>query len=122
MWTRRKKIEVTAQQPVTTSDAEPVAPPANVASSEEAEIKDQQAPSELSESTSTPVVQVADQEEDQLVPLAPIETAAQTNEAGVRKIILRMGQSKLEVNNVTILSMDINQSVLTIDIREVPGE
>lgn len=122
MWTRRKKIEVTAQQPVTTSDAETVAPPANVASSKEAEIKDQQAPSELSESTSTPVVQVADQEEGQLVPLAPIETAAQTSEAGVRKIILRMGQSKLEVNNVTILSMDINQSVLTIDIREVPGE
>lgn len=74
----------------------------------------------MAQEPETPVVQTPDQPEGVVVPLDPPPTTLDPvdESSGVKKIVVRMGSSKLEINNIHILNMDINNSILTIDVTE----
>lgn len=121
MWTRRKRIDTVSQ------------PQQSVAVEDQATISTAPSPdavggptpslvTDLGESSAEPVPQTSGSEEGVLIPLEEKAQPVADPSIGVRKIILRMGQSKLEVNNISILTMDINGSVMVIDITEAKDE
>lgn len=118
MWVKRKKTE-TAKTVDAVVDTTAVnnASPVEV-KTEGSEI--QSPPVEIAQEPETPVTQAPEQPEGVIVPLDSTPSVPEPIEesVGVRKIVVRMGSSKLEINNIHILKMDINNSILTIDITE----